>query len=227
MESGRERRVLVVCGLAHEARIASGPGVTAICGGAERLAAVLRGQSAAAIGAVVSFGIAGGLEPSLRTGDVVLGARIIRGGGEWRSSPPLLAALTDKLTTAGVRQITIISVDTPALTPGAKAALRAATGADAVDMESHLAAAYADVHGLPFCSLRVVSDPAERALPPLASHALTADGRTDLAAVLAGVARQPGQIGALIQAGRDAAAAFAALRRCRRLLGVGFGVAHL
>jgi len=226
---GRERRVLLVCGLAREARIGAGPGVTAICGGADRIAALLRNQPVAGVGAVISFGIAGGLGPSLRTGDVVLGTRIVHAGVEWRSHPLLLSALNDGLTKARLdtRQITIAGVDAPVLTPNAKAELRAATSADAADMESHLAAAYAALHGVPFCALRVISDSAAHALPPLAAHALTADGRTDFAAVLTGVVRQPGQIGALIQTGRDAAAAFAMLRRCRRLLGVGFGVAHL
>ena len=45
-----------------------------------------------------------------------------------------------------------------------KAALRSETGAAAVDMESHIAAAYAAEAGLPFAALRVISDPATRAL---------------------------------------------------------------
>ena len=49
-----------------------------------------------------------------------------------------------------------------------KAALRSETGAAAVDMESHIAAAYAAEAGLPFAALRVISDPASRALPALA-----------------------------------------------------------
>src|SRR5256885_9970689 len=49
-----------------------------------------------------------------------------------------------------------------------KAALRLETGAAAVDMESHIAAAYAAEFELPFAALRVISDPASRALPALA-----------------------------------------------------------
>jgi len=45
--------------------------------------------------------------------------------------------------------------------------LRAASAA--VDMESHIAAAYAAEVGLPFAALRVISDPASRA-PPLAER---------------------------------------------------------
>src|SRR5881397_3740231 len=72
-----------------------------------------------------------------------------------------------------------------------KAALRSETGAAAVDMESHIAAAYAAEAGLPFAALRVISDPATRALPVLATNAIKANGDIDLRKILSGVARNP------------------------------------
>ena len=72
-----------------------------------------------------------------------------------------------------------------------KAALRSETGAAAVDMESHIAAAYAAEAGLPFAALRVISDPATRALPALAMTAIKPNGDIDLRKVLRGVARNP------------------------------------
>ena len=60
------------------------------------------------------------------------------------------------------------------------------TGAVAVDMESHIAAAYAAEAGLPFAALRVVSDPAGRALPALAMAAIKPNGDIDLRKVLRG-----------------------------------------
>ena len=42
------------------------------------------------------------------------------------------------------------------------------TGALAVDMESHVVAHVAARHRLPMVAIRVVTDPAERALPPSA-----------------------------------------------------------
>ena len=59
---------------------------------------------------------------------------------------------------------------------------------------------------------------------PLPPHALQPDGQVDLLKVLGGVARHPGQIPALVAAGIDSERAFAALRRCRRLLGPLFGL---
>jgi len=105
-----------------------------------------------------------------------------------------------------------------------KAALHKASGAIAVDMESHIAAAYAHRHGLPFAVIRAISDPANRSLPGIATDALTPDGNVALSKVLGGLLRQPGQLPALISAGIDSERAFAALRRCRRLLGPLFGL---
>ena len=62
-----------------------------------------------------------------------------------------------------------------------KAALHSETGASAVDMESHIAAAYAAEAGLPFAAVRVISDPAHRALPALARAAIKPNGQIDLA----------------------------------------------
>jgi adenosylhomocysteine nucleosidase len=113
----------------------------------------------------------------------------------------------------------VAGVDAPVLDRAAKAELRSTTEAIAVDMESHVAAKFAAKRGLPFAIVRVVSDPAGRALPRLAATAIKPDGGVDLAHVLRELGREPGQIGDLIQAGLDARAAFASLRRCGRLLG--------
>ena len=51
-------------------------------------------------------------------------------------------------------------------------------------------------------------------LPAVAANALKPDGGVDVLRVLRGLARRPGQIRALANAGRDARAAFAALGRC-------------
>ena len=47
-------------------------------------------------------------------------------------------------------------------------------------MESHIAAAYAAEAGLPFAAVRVISDPAHRALPALARAAIKPNGQIDL-----------------------------------------------
>ena len=111
---------------------------------------------------------------------------------------------------AGVEQVVAAS--------SVKAALRLETGAAAVDMESHIAAAYAAEAGLPFAALRVISDPASRSLPALAKSAIKPNGDIDLGKVLRGVARNPRSLRALVSTGLDFNRALRSLRGCRGFL---------
>src|SRR5690242_20562660 len=78
-------RVVAVCGLAWEARIASGPGVRAIAGGvnAERLRAALELEIAGGASAVMSFGIAGGLVSNLKSGAWLVGRAVVTPKERW------------------------------------------------------------------------------------------------------------------------------------------------
>ena len=78
-------------------------------------------------------------------------------------------------------------------------------------MESHLAAAAAARLGVPFAVLRAVSDAADDDLPVAAQAGFSPDGRTNIAAVLAALARRPGEFPALIRTARNAGKALAAL----------------
>ena len=65
--------------------------------------------------------------------------------------------------------------------------------------------------GIPFAALRAVCDPADRGLPPLVHHALTASGGVSISGVIGSLLRNPGQIGDLVRLGRESRLAFAAL----------------
>lgn len=220
--------VLAVTGLAREARLASGPGVEAVGtgGNPRRLRALLEGRSPAGCRAVVSFGIAGGLDPILEPGDMIVATGIVADAERWTTAPVLSSALCARLEGAGLRVVAadLAGVEEAVLTVAAKAALRAMGGTAAVDMESHVAAAYAARHGLPFAAVRAVCDPAGRALPAFVAQALKPDGEPDILAVLKAVARGRARIGDLVGLARDSSAAFRALGRCRRRLGDGFGI---
>ena len=86
----------------------------------------------------------------------------------------------------------LVGVDQPILTPEHKRRLHRDHGALAVDMESHGAARFAVLHGLPFVALRAIADPQRRALPNAAMAGFKADGSADVLAVLAALARSPG-----------------------------------
>jgi hypothetical protein len=67
--------------------------------------------------------------------------------------------------------------------------------------------------------VRAISDPAHRALPPLAAKALTPAGDICKKTVARELVRAPRQMGGLILAGLDSRAAFRSLGRCGPLLG--------
>jgi hopanoid-associated phosphorylase len=219
---------LIVTGLVQEARIAAGPGLTVICSSSDpmQLRSMLRDIDPVSIRGVISFGVAGGLDPSLRTGDVVIATEVMAGASRWRTAAALSDELIHGAGLGGQRVVRggLAGVEAVVAGRDGKAALRSETGAAAVDMESHIAAAYADAGTLPFAALRVISDPANRALPALATNAIKPGGGIDLRKVLRGVARNPSSIRALVSTGIDFNRALRSLRGCRGFVFDGGGL---
>ena len=210
--------VIAVTGLRREARILAGPGVVALAGGGDhaRLEAEIEAACSGACG-IISIGLGGALAEGLEPGDWVAASRV----GEIETDPTwtnrLLAALP------GARLGAIAGSDVMVTGAASKAAVHAASGALAVDMESHIAARAAQRHGLPFAAARTISDGADRALPRAAQAGMKPDGGMDVGAVLIELARRPWELPALIRTGLEAEAAFAALLRGRQLLGPALG----
>lgn len=200
-------KIGVVVGLISEARIArrffnhveAGGGTSS---GAEAAAQRLAGQGATAL---ISFGLAGGLDPLLRPGAVIVPEAVVTRGQALETDP----ALNDRL--GGATAHTILGAVGIAATFAAKQQLFVATGCAAVDMESGAVAEVAEAHGLPFAVLRAICDPAERDLPPAALCALNDSGAIGLLRVLASVIGHPKQLPALLALARDAATARRAL----------------
>jgi hopanoid-associated phosphorylase len=226
-----ELPILVVTGLAKEMRLAEGPGLVAIASGGDtrRLRTLLADRPAPGCRAVLSFGIAGGLDPTLAAGDVIVADGVIAEGTRWPAHPLLADSLARSLLAGGVnvRRADIAGVDAPLLSAAAKAATRDQTGAVAVDMESHVASAFAARHGLMFAALRIVCDPATRSMPAVVANALRPDGGIDHFAIFADLVRRPTQLANLSRLAGEARASFRALSRCRDLLGVGSGLPNL
>jgi nucleotide-binding universal stress UspA family protein len=102
----------------------------------------------------------------------------------------------------------VIGSDTIVADAAQKVGLARRTGAVAVDMESHVAQRLAKRRNLPFGIVRVISDTADRGLPPAALVGMRPDGGVALGAILASLARRPGQLPSLIRTGREAGLAF-------------------
>jgi len=198
----------IITGLTAEARLARPLGLAVAGGGlpegAEAAAEWLVTQN---VDALVSFGLAGGLHPALRPGDIVVPETVREGEQVYATDPGLSARF-------GTRTGTLLAGTAIVAGAADKARLFEQTGAVAIDLESGAVARIATRHGLPFAVLRAVCDPANRTLPPAALVALDRRGAIGVLRVLASVARHPGQVPALIVVGRDAAAARAALKRC-------------
>ena len=216
------RPILIVTGLVQEARIAAGPGMAVVCSSSDpqQLRALLTVFDPRTIRGVVSFGVAGGLDPSLKSGDIVLATEVVAGDVRWLAGLALgetqIAAIA-----LGRRRVVrggLAGVEEVVMAQARKAALWLETGAAAVDMESHIAAAYAAEAGLPFAALRVISDPASRALPVLARSAIKPNGKIDLLKILRGIVRNPRALHALVSTGIDFNRALKSLRGCRGFL---------
>jgi adenosylhomocysteine nucleosidase len=216
------RPVLIVTGLVQEARIAAGPGMTVICSSSDpqQLRALLTVFDPTTIRGVISFGVAGGLDPTLKSGDVVVATEVLAGDTRWLAGLTLSEELITRVALGRRRVVRggLAGVERVLAAKDGKAALWSETGAAAVDMESHIAAAYAAEAGLPFAALRVISDPASRALPELAMAAIKPNGDIDLRKVLRGVARNPSTLRALVSTGIDFNRALRSLRGCRGFL---------
>ena len=189
----------------------------AASGGNPDVAERLAGEAVAA-GAtrLISFGLAGGLDPALRPGDLVIGSSVVTTVPDL---PPVPCCVPSPSPPAPLRPATVapvLGVDTPAATIVDKARLRLDTGAAIVDMESHRVAGVAQAAGGPVpvavVVVRVLLDPADQRLPPSALVGLAPDGATRPFAVMRSLIRHPWDLPDLVRLGRQTRLALKALR---------------
>ena len=209
----------VVAALASEAR-ALGPSMPrggviplselAVLGDGALLAVSGIGRAAAAAAAnalveagasaLMTFGMAGALDPALTPGSVVLARELISGdGARFQASSPWRARVAAAL--GPVRAVTegnLLSSDRAIETPSDKAAAFHSSGAAAVDMESAAVAEVAARHNLPFIAVRVIVDTAADKLPRAVVAASRA-GRVKFGRLIAGLVLAPGEIVSLIR----------------------------
>jgi adenosylhomocysteine nucleosidase len=140
-------------------------GVVVVCGG---IGAEPARRAAEAIlslyrpGLVISAGFAGGLDPALEAGQTLTPRHVIDASdGSRTDSGCGEGVLVSFADIADVEQ---------------KAKLGAAYGAHAVDMEAAAVARSAEAHGVKFLACKVISDPSQSSLPPIARF-IGSDGK--------------------------------------------------
>jgi adenosylhomocysteine nucleosidase len=217
-ENERPPRVGIVCALQAEARqlgparqrteslaaLADGTLLHVSGMGSEAAEQGARALVEAGASALVSWGMAGGLDPALSSGTLCLPSEIIAPNGPaiqttrlWRER--LSAAVAARRPAVCGRLVTspraVGSVED-------KAALFRKTGAVAVDMESLAVAQVALSHGLPFLAVRVIVDSAGDVLPKAVTAAADAAGHLHVWRLLGALALAPAELMALIRLAR-------------------------
>jgi hypothetical protein len=170
--------------------------------------------------ALVSWGVAGGLDPDLRVGTVVLPDAVVEPDGsyrktdlEWRDR--LLARVGGRVVTATSPLFHAVKVITE---PADKLEIYRRTGAGAADMESAAVAAVAAEIGAPWIAVRVVVDAADVRLPDFALSLCEEGGRLKSSVFLWLVLR-PGKWPGLFALARANAAAARSMRRVWSIAG--------
>ncbi len=210
--------VVAAAGLGFEARIAEGPGVKVVFGQSrDKYREYLHNYAISGACGFISFGVAGGLSPGLRPGDVVVASAVITAGATSLTCPDWSKSILKAVP--GARHMPVFGAEAPVMSVLEKEALWDATGAGAVDMESGPVAEVAAHYGLPFTVLRVVLDPSHRALPPSALLGAREDGKTDPMAVVKSLMSRPGDLPGLLRLAEDTRKASRALLRSRQALG--------
>jgi adenosylhomocysteine nucleosidase len=210
-------RVGIVCALVSEARhlgpislaepVESLPEGTLVAVTGMGEAAASRGAAAliaAGAGALASFGMAGGLDPTLSAGAILLPGEVIGPDGRrigteagWRERLRLAIGAHTPCSSAN-----LLTMPRAVASIADKAYLFRTTGAAAVDMESLAVGEMAARHRLPFVAVRVVVDSAEDALPRAVMAAADKEGRLQIGRLMSALARAPQELAPLIRLAR-------------------------
>ena len=191
---GAEARTLGATAARGDGLAATRDGILVAVSGIGGAAATLAAHRLADAGAgtLVSWGLAGGLDPELAAGTICLPEFVVDGAGDglptdhhWRELVAAGLAARRKVVHG-----TLFSSEQTLNDAGAKTAAFQRTGACVVDMESHAIAAVAALRGLPFIAIRVVVDTAADSLPGSVLAASSA-GRVRPWRLLEGLARSP------------------------------------
>jgi adenosylhomocysteine nucleosidase len=174
----------------------SGVGRAAAADGARRLIE-------SGVTALISWGMAGGLDPVLGAGSLLLPGEVISAEGERFLTAPQWRSCLARAVAAGhtLSEGALLTCAEPLVSPADKAAAFRATAAVAVDMESDAVAQVAARHGLPFLAVRAIVDTADDSLPQALTAAVVTAGTMRGQQMIGALLRSPGETAALMRLG--------------------------
>ncbi|AIF48049.1 hypothetical protein [Dyella japonica] len=145
--------------------------------------------------ALVSFGVAGGLAPGLRSGTLLCPSCVLdERSHDYRPDPAWRASLLLRLAAANLPLLkdgSLLSLPHPLLTVAEKGAMRERHQSVAVDMESAAVAKVADEQQIPFVVLRAIVDERDDDVPAPLQAGIDAWGRPRAGRMLATLLRHP------------------------------------
>lgn len=162
---------------------------------------------------LLSFGVAGGLDPALRVGDVIFSNHVVTSLDESYGTRPSGEQKKIKMRASNqTLSASVCGVDMILFTPAEKAALYTTSHASAADMESHAVAREAQTRGLPFFIMRVISDGAGDKLPAFVAKAVNAAGQPQVMPILKGLAVNPFSLPQLLKLKKNTDQALSSLQ---------------
>ena len=196
-----------------------------LCGmGSSRARIAAEGLRAQGATALMSFGFAGGLDPTLRPGDLLL-PESIAAHQAWRVDSDWRNCMQQRLSGClSARGGILASSETVLTSAEEKNELAAATGAVGVDMESASVAEVAASAGLPFLAVRAISDPVEFSPPGILLQAIRPDGSAALTRLLPLLLGGSVSVSALLRLAADSRAACSTLSAVVRHASVELGI---
>jgi adenosylhomocysteine nucleosidase len=172
--------------------------------------------------ALLSFGIAGALDPDVQVGDTVVSTGVINAKGDVlftdNSWLQRVIVLLDQ-SLSPVHKGLIYGTDKIISTPQLKSKVYASSKAICVDMETHRMALVSSRASVPFLAIRVISDNTSSTIPSAALGVIGKNGKPLIGRVIRGLLRHPNQVTALMALSRDMETSLKTLRRVPGILG--------
>ncbi len=214
------KRLGIITGLKSEAQcmadtpVADNADMRVAAAVSKRALADARALAANGCTALVSFGIAGGLDPRLDTGTLILANEVIMPDGTRLKTDERARRALHKSLERDVHIVhaPIVGSSKVIMSPRRKINMHVDTGGAAVDMESHSVALAAKEAGIPFLVIRAISDNAFNRVPRSVLGGLAPDGGRRPWRVMLNLLIRPFDLPGLIRLRRGSAAAHECLR---------------